>query len=304
MFGSKKRDILTDGAPALAVVTNVEYAKVLGGMTVAKNYNYKLELTLMVRPDNASPFEAHTSGYFSQFAQPSVGDQFWVRYDPRDQTHVEIDTARIAADNAASEAKVAEAAASSLPADLAANGIPGRAILKDRKTPVGTMIDCAVTCGVRLVDGTPPYTASCHVPLGPDTAEKLIPGQTIVTVRVDPTDHSRIALSLSEETPVVTVTDPATIDAPDRALRGGEPCRVVVLANQRQWLKTPAGDELYATKIRVTTDGSEIQVFVPVPAGASAIFQNGAELPAKRLVAEPNVLAIDWAAAQRASVAP
>lgn len=297
MFGNKK-NVLSQGAQAIAVVTNVEYAKVMG-MTVARNYNYKLELTLMVRPDNEAPFEAHVSGYFAQFSQPSVGDQFWVRYDPQDHTKIEIDTDKIAADNAAAEANAAAMAASALPADLATNGIPGRASVVDvTKTPAGSLVDCLVTVGVRLVDGTPSYRASCHVPLSPDQAERVIPGQTIVTVRADPADHNRIALSLSEPTPVVTVTDPAVIDPPARALQGGDPCRVVLLLHQRQWLKTPDGDEIYASKVRVTSDGSEFQVFIPVPPGAESLLVDGSELPARRLSLEPNVLAIDWVAAQ------
>lgn len=300
MLGSKKKkNILADGVQAMAVVTNVGYAKVLGGMTVQRNDNYKLELTLMVRPDDGTPFEASVSAYFAQYAQPSIGDQFWVRYDPQNPARVEIDTAKIAADNAAVQSLAAEAAASAVPADLAANGIPGRASLVDvQKTPgASNLIDCAVTVNVRLIDGTPPYKASCHVLLGPDKAERLIPGQTFITVRADPQDHSRVALSLSEPTPVVTITDPSAIDPPARALREGQPCRVVVLLCQRQWLKTPEGDELYATKVRVTTDGSEFQVFVPVPAAGTALMEQGKELPAKRLAAEPTVLTVDWPAA-------
>ena len=76
------------------------------------------------------------------------------------------------------------------------------------------------------------------------------------------------------------------------------PCRVVVLLNQRQWLKSPQGDEFYAVKVRVTSDNSEFQVNIPVPASDTGLLVNGAELPAKRLAAEPNVLMIDWAAAQ------
>ena len=35
-----------------------------------------------------------------------------------------------------------------------------------------------------------------------------------------------------------------------------------------------------------------------MPASAVGLLQDGAELPAKRLAAEPNVLMIDWPAAQ------
>ncbi len=69
-----------------------------------------------------------------------------------------------------------------------------------------------------------------------------------------------------------------------------------MLLHQRQWLQSPAGDELYAIKVRVDTDNSEFQVNLPVPASALSSLQDGAQFPAKRLVAEPNVLAIDWAA--------
>jgi hypothetical protein len=299
MFGSKKKHILTEGAQALAVVTKVDYATVLGGMTVARDYNYKLDLTLMVRPDNEAPFEAHVQGYFSQFAQPSVGDQLYVRYNPDDHEHVEIDTAKIAADNAAVEQAASAMAASAVPADLAANGIVGRAGLVDvQKTPAGSLIDCAVTLNIRLIDGTAPYRASCHVPLSSDQAELLIPGRTFVTVRVDPSNHQRVALSLTEDTPVVPVDDPAILDPPVRAMAEGAPCRVAILLHQRQWLKTPAGDEFYAVKVRVTADGSEFQVNVPVPTECVEMLQDGAELPAKRIALEPNVLTIDWAAAQ------
>jgi hypothetical protein len=297
VFAGGKKKVLTQGAQAMAVVTNVEYAKTLG-MTVAKNYNYKLDVTLLVRPENEAAFEAHVQEYFSQFAQPSVGDQFWVRYDPQDHSKLEIDMAQINADNAANEAAVAAAAASSVPADLAANGIPGRGSLVDvEKQPAGNLVDCVATVGVRLIDGSPPYRASCRVPLDPATAEKLIPGQTFFTVRADPSDHSRIAMSLQEPTPVVPVNDPAVIDPPARALSEGVPDKVSVLLHQRQWLATPDGAELYAVKVRLASNGSEFQVNVPVPASATSLLQDGAELPAKRLAADPKVLMIDWAAA-------
>jgi hypothetical protein len=301
MFGGSKKKLLSDGAQAVAAVTNVEYATTLG-MNVAQNYNYKLDLTLLVRPENDAPFEAHVKDYFSQFAQPNVGDQFWVRYDPDDKTRVEIDQARIDADNAAAKASLAASAASAVPPDLAANGIPGRGSLVDVvKLPAGQFVDCVMTVGVRLIDGTAPYRASCRVPLDPATAEHLIPGQTFFTVRADPNDHSRIAMSMQEPTPVVTVTDPAVIDPPARALREGVPDKVAVLVHARQWLATPDGDELYAVKVKLASNGAEFQVNVPVPESATELLQNGTELPAKRLAADPTVLAIDWTAARGAA---
>ena len=296
MLGSKKKSVLKDGAQALAVVTEVNYAKV-AGMTIARNYNYKLDLTLMVRPENETAFEAHVSSYFSQFAQPNVGDEFWVRYEADDHKQVEIDTSKIASVNAAYEAHVAAAAASAVPADLAADGILGRGGIVDvQKTSVGSLVDCALTVSVRLIDGSDPYRANCHVMLTPEQAEEIVAGSTYATVRADPSNHSRIALSLTEETPVVPVTDPRVIDPPARALREGTPCSVTVLLFQRQWLQTPDGDELYGIKVRVDSDGSEFQVNLPVPAAVLPALQNGAQFSAKRILSEPNLLAIDWAA--------
>jgi hypothetical protein len=96
MFGSKKTQPLSGGAQALAVITDVSYAKE-AGMTIARNYNYKLDLTLMVRPADGAFFEAHVSDYFSQYAKPSVGDQLTVRYDPQDHSCVEIGNLRTVA---------------------------------------------------------------------------------------------------------------------------------------------------------------------------------------------------------------
>ena len=301
MFGPKKTQLLSDGAQALAVITEVSYAKV-AGMTIARNYNYKLDLTLMVRPDDGAYFEAHVADYFSQYAQPSVGDQLRVRYDPHDHSRVEIDTAAIAADNATVEASVAAQAANALPPDLALSGIPGRGAIVDvQRIAAGAFVDCALTIGVRLVDGTDPYRASCHVALMPDQADQLVAGGTFVTVRADPHDHARIAVSLGEETPVVTINDPRALEPAARALRDGLPCRVTVLLHQRQWLKTPGGEELYAIKVRVQSDGAEFQINMPVPAAATELLEDGAELPARRIAADPNVLAIDWASTAAAT---
>jgi hypothetical protein len=283
---------LESGTQALAVVTDVRDT----GVTV--NNNPRVKLTLQVQPEGQAGFETTKTKTVSRVSIPSIGDRYYVRFSPDDPSKVEFDEARVKEVNQAAKANVAEAAASAVPPDLAASGMPGRATIVDvQKSPTGALVDCAVTVSIRLIDGTPPYQATCHISVAPDTAARLIPHQTFVTVRADPQNHQRVALSLTEPTPVVTITDSDVIDPPERALREGEPCRAVVLLHQRQWLKTPAGDELYATKVRVTADGSEFQIFLPVPAAATALLQDGKELPAKRLAAEPNVLTVDWPAA-------
>ncbi len=294
MFGGKKkRNILENGVQAQAIVIGVRDT----GVTI--NENPRVELTLQVRPDGATPFEAKKKVTVSRVSIPRPGDGYWVRFDPADPTEIEFDTERVAEINAAAEASVAEAAASQVPADLAQNGILGRgACVSVDKTPTGTLVDCALTVGVRLVDGTPSYRAQTHISLSPENAEKLIPGQTLFTVRADPNNHERIALSLNEPTPTVTVTDPSVLGPPTRALAEGVPCTVTIVAFAQQFLATPDGQGLYATKVRVNEDGSEFQIFLPVPLDATALLHDGAQLPAKRLAAEPQVLTVDWAAAR------
>jgi hypothetical protein len=298
MFGNKKKKILSEGAQARAIVINVADT----GMTV--NDNPRVKLTLQVQPEGQPPFEVTKKQTVSRVAIPSIGDEMLVRYDPAKPDDVEFDLAAVQQANAAARTTLMEAAAAQLPPDLAANGILGRGALVDvQKNPIGQLVDCAMTVGVRLVDGTPSYQASTRISLTPEHAAIMVPHQALFTVRADPTNHSRIAVSLSEPTPTVTVTDPTVVDPPVRALSEGVPCRVQILLHGQQFLKLPTGEELYATKVRVLDDGSELQVFLPVPAAAASLLVDGAQLPAKRIPAEPAVLTVDWAAAMQAGAA-
>ncbi len=288
MFGNKKK-ILAEGIQARAVVLGVQDT----GMTI--NDNPRVKLTLQVQPEGEVPFEVTKKVTVSRVAIPRAGDEFVVRYDPADTSTVEFDTTAAKQANQAAEAQLAQAAAAQVPADLVANGILGRGACVDvQQTPTGQLVSCAVTVGVRLADGTPPYQTTCQISLTPDTAQQLVPRQTLFTVRADPQNHSRIAISLTEPTPAVTITDPSVVDPPARALREGVPCRVQIIAHAEQFLRLPTGEDLYATKVRVLDDGSEVQVFLPVPANAGTLFADGAELPGKRVLAEPNVLTVDW----------
>jgi len=294
MFGGKKKRILEQGTQATAVVVNVQDT----GMTV--NNNPRVKLTLQVQPDGELPFQVEKKTTVSRVSIPSIGDQFIVRYDPNDKSNVEFDAAAVAEINQQAEAKLAEAAASQVPADLAANGILGRgACVEVQRTPVGNLVTCVLTIGVRLVDGTPSYRATTQISVSPETAAQITPGQTLFTVRADPQNHQRVVLSLSEPTPSVVINEASVMDPPARALREGSPCRVVIVAHAEQFLRLPTGEDLFATKVRVVQDGSELQIFLPVPASAMALLVDGKELPAKRILAEPNVLTVDWTAAQQ-----
>jgi ribosomal protein S8E len=297
VFGHKKKEnVLEHGTQARAVVVDVADT----GMTI--NNNPRVQLTLQVQPEGQAPFEAKKKVTVSRVAIPSIGDTYFVRFDPANPSEVEFDTAKAQEVNNAAKAQLAEVAASAVPPDLMQNGIIGRgALVSVEKNPIGNLIDCAMTVGVRLVDGTPSYQAQTRLSLSAETAAQLMPHQTLFTVRADPNDHSRIAASLQETTPTVTISDPSVVDPPARAMRDGVPCRVKIIAHGNQFLKLPTGEVLYATKVQVVGEVSEFQIFLPVPDSAGGLLQDGAELPAKRLAAEPNVLIVDWAAAAAAA---
>src|SRR5438876_1044776 len=220
LFGGKKKKVLSEGKQARAVVINVEDT----GMTI--NDNPRVRLMLQVQPDGEVPFEVTKKKTVSRVAIPRIGDEYIVRYDPADHDSVEFDTEAVKQANVAAQAQVAEAAAAQAPSDLLANGTLGRGACVDvQKTPVGQLVDCAMTIGVRLVDGTPSYRASTRISLSPENAARIIPAQTIFTVRADPQNHQRVALSLGEPTPSVVIDEPAVVDPPARALREGTPCR-------------------------------------------------------------------------------
>jgi hypothetical protein len=291
-FGKKKK-ILENGVQARAIVVNVADT----GITI--NNNPRVALTLQVQPEGQPPFEAHKKVTVSRVSIPSIGDTYFVRYDPSDPSEVEFDQAAAEQANSTARAELAQAAAAAVPQDLMINGILGRGACVDvQKNAIGDLVDCALTVGVRLVDGTPSYRAQTRISLAPENADKLVPQQTIFTVRADPNNHQRIALSLSESTPSVEISDPSIVDPPARALREGTPCRVKIIAFGDQFLHLPSGEELYATKVQVVGETSEFQIFLPVPESATELLRDGAELPAKRLAAEPNVLTVDWTAAQ------
>jgi hypothetical protein len=294
LFGGKKKRILSEGAQAQAVVLSVEDT----GMTI--NDNPRVKLTLQVQPEGEMPFEVTKKTTVSRVAIPRIGDTFLVRYDPADHDTVEFDVAAAQQVNAAAETKLAETAAMQAPADLLATGILGRGACVDvQKTQVGQLVDCAMTIGVRLVDGTPSYRTTARISLSPENAARISPGQTLFTVRADPNNHQRVALSLGEPTPSIVIEDPSVVDPPARAMREGTPCRVMIVAHSEQFLRLPTGEDLFATKVRVLDDGSEFQIFLPVPASAAALLADGKEFPAKRILAEPHVLTVDWAAAQQ-----
>jgi hypothetical protein len=194
----------------------------------------------------------------------------------------------------------------SVPKELLRNGMLGRGIIVSiQQTSVSTGVDfdpahvCVFTVEVAL-DNEPRYTATCRQAVRATILPQLMmPGAT-VAVRVDPSDHSRIALSLGEQPPTVTMAssgDPNTGSAA-RILEYGTPCRAVIVQSQPMGMRNPSGKDMYAFVLTVMADGRapyQTQVGNPVPEDAVPLVYPGNTVPAKRMPdGADHEIVIDW----------
>ncbi len=196
-----------------------------------------------------------------------------------------------------------------VPKELLEQGLLGRGIIVSiQQTSVSTGADfnpahvCVFTVEVTL-DNVPRYTATCRQAVKATVLPQLmLPGAT-VAVRVDPNDHDRIALSLGEQPPVVTMAssgDPNTGSAA-RILEEGMPCKAVIVETQPLGTRNQKGDDMYAFLLTILADGRapfQIQVGNPVPASAVPLLYPGNTVPAKRMpTGDERQVVIDWQAA-------
>jgi hypothetical protein len=189
---------------------------------------------------------------------------------------------------------------------LLEDGLLGRGIITGvRQTGVSTGADfnpahvCVFTLEVQL-DNVPRYTASCRQAVQATVLPQLITGQVTVAVRVNPDDHSEVALSLGEEPPTVTMaaTGDSNTGSAAEILAAGEDCRAVIVETQPLGTKNPKGDDMYAFLLTVLVDGRapyQVPVGNPVPANAVPLLYPGNNLPAKRLPSRGDeYIVIDW----------
>jgi hypothetical protein len=197
----------------------------------------------------------------------------------------------------------------SVPKELLENGLLGRGLIVSiQQTSVSTGADfdpshvCVFTVEVSL-DGEPRYNATCRQAVRATILPQLMMPNAAVAVRVDPNDHSRIALSLGEDPPVVTMAssgDPNTGSAA-QILEYGEPCKAVIVQSQPMGMRSSTGKDMYAFVLTVMADGRppyQTQVGNPVPADAVPLVYPGSTVPAKRMAdGADHEIVIDWDAA-------
>ena len=194
------------------------------------------------------------------------------------------------------------------------NAVLGRGVIVSVQ-PTGTTITvgnleqriCVFQLEVAL-DDTKPYMATSRQRIPMWTMAQIQPGATVVAVRVDANDPTRIAIDWDTPAPTVRLPQAAANGSAADVLARGDACRVVVQQFQDLGMTNPAGLPIYAFALTVIpANGSAYQAQVgnPVPNEAMAFIFPGSQLPAKVMPGEPNSIAIDWAtvaASSRAGV--
>ena len=139
------------------------------------------------------------------------------------------------------------------------------------------------------LDNVPRYTATCRQAVRATILPQLMmPGATVAVRGYDPGDRSRIALSLGEEPPTVTIASSgdANTGSAARILEHGLPCKAVIVQSQPLGMRNPKGDDMYAFMLTVLAEGRppyQIQVGNPVQASALPLLYPGNTVPAKRM---------------------
>jgi hypothetical protein len=195
------------------------------------------------------------------------------------------------------------------PKELLENGLLGRGIIVGvQQTGVSTGADfdpshvCVFTLEVAL-DGVPRYQASCRQAVRATFLPQLMSSGATIAVRVDPNDHSRIALSLGEEPPVVTMASSGdkNTGSAARILAEGAPCKAVIVQFQPMGMRSSTGKDMYAFLLTIMAEGRapyQVQVGNPVPAEGVPLLYPGNTVPAKRMPdGDDREVVIDWDAA-------
>ncbi|TAL45290.1 MAG: hypothetical protein EPN91_02765 [Salinibacterium sp.] len=149
-----------------------------------------------------------------------------------------------------------------------------------------------------ILDLQPPFQASVNQRVQEINLPQLQQPGVTVAVRVDPADHSRVAIDFATQPPEVRLPETTGPGSAASILETGKPIVVVLVANQPIGVKNFKGDPVHALTLTVA-EGVEtpyqVQVGNAVPASALPLLFPGSRLNAK-LGDGPNEIVVDWAA--------
>ncbi|MBV8194560.1 MAG: hypothetical protein JOY80_03440 [Candidatus Dormibacteraeota bacterium] len=194
--------------------------------------------------------------------------------------------------------------------ELLQNGILARGeVLNIQQTGMqvshGEITNTRQVCDVLLavyMDNTPEFQATVHQGIPVLLLQQMASGNAVVAVRVDPNDHSKVAIDFDSEVPTVTLAaGQANVGSAAQLLETGTPVRAVIIATEALGVKSSkSGEDMYAFQVTILCDGQapyQTQMGNPVPDNAKPLLFPGANLPAKADLTQKDHVAIDWAAA-------
>lgn len=186
---------------------------------------------------------------------------------------------------------------------LLETGVLGRGVILGVR-PSGTTLQsgnglverkCEFQVQVTL-DGQAPYEATCTQRIPEVYLPQFQPGASVVAVRVDPQDPSRIVLDLASEAPTVRMgRDPEQTTAAD-ILATGRPAVAVIVQSQPLGMQNAEGVDMHGFVLTVMAEGQQpyqTQVGNPTPPDALPLLYPGSHVPVK-VGANPNEVVIDW----------
>ena len=158
---------------------------------------------------------------------------------------------------------------------------------------------CTFTLQVYL-DGEAPFPATVVQRVQEVYIPQLIPGQTVLAVRVNPADHAEVAIDFASEIPNVKIKASEGKDSAAWVLANGTDANVVLVANQPMGLTSAAGDPVQALTLTVDkgAESYQVQVGNGVPNSALPLLFPGSKLHAK-IGEGPNDVVVDWARGAR-----
>ena len=129
---------------------------------------------------------------------------------------------------------------------------------------------------------------------------QFVPGATVVAVRVDPQDLSRIVLDFNNPPPTVTVANQPGQESAADILATGIPARAVIVQTQPLGMQNAAGVDMHAFVLTVIPTGAQpyqVQVGNPTPPEALPFLFPGSNVPVKVSAQNASSVVVDWQAA-------
>src|SRR5690606_9271478 len=112
------------------------------------------------------------------------------------------------------------------------------------------------------LEGEAPFHATAVQRIQEIYLPQLVPGQTVLAVRVDPADRTKVAIDFQTPVPNITVKGGEGRDSAKWILENGTEAKVVPVASQAMGLTAPAGDPVHGLSLTIDKGSDSYQVQV------------------------------------------